>query len=804
MFSDLRFTLRQLAKAPGFTAIAILTLALGIGLNTSMFSLMNLLILRPLPYPESNDLVQIHRTTPQSPIARHSAPDYLDLSRETAAFADLGAFRTWGYTLTLEGRSSVNLNAIRASASFLRALRLKPELGRWFTAEEDDPGNHVVILSYEVWQAHFGGDPAVLGRNVTIDGEATTVVGVMPSSFTSVFLWGPTDVLRPLGLTALEKTKTDEMEYSLIARRHTGLTPEQFDARLSTVARQLAEQRPRERSQDGLHAVPLSSVARNSGTVAISWMMVGLAGFVLLIACANLANLQLARTVTRAHEFAIRSALGASRRNLLRPLLGESLLLSLVGGILGVLVAVWANDWISSRLSQNGIFQIRLELDWRVLCFALAVSMVTGVLFGLVPAWLLFRIRANDSMKSSTRGNTGDRVQLRLQHSLIITQFANALILLVCAIGFVRGADKIVAVNPGWDQGHIIQSVLNLPPSRYATPEQTYAFYSRLEERLAALPGAESATVAWTLPVFRFLTNRTLVVQGQPAPLPGHEPLATVNAINPSYLSTLGLKLSSGRNFTAADTLASVPVAMINATMARTLFPNEDPIGRRIAVADTKQPVWMEIVGVVPDTGFSIGVIQQSSKFQLYRPLAQETWNYVTVAVRSRNPAALAESMRQVINAADANLALQQFGTISEVTRIVTGSAEMASTALLGFAVLGLFLAAIGLYGVIARVVVQRTPEIGVRLALGAQPRDVVWLVLGSGLKVALIGTGIGLVGAVGLGWILQFMIPGASAGEPIVYVAVTSILVTISLVACWLPAHRATRVDPAVALRAE
>jgi putative ABC transport system permease protein len=804
MLSDFKFAIRQLAKAPGFTAIALITLALGIGLNTSMFSLMNLLILKPLPYPQTEHLVRIHRTNPQSQSGDHSATDYIELVRETSDFVQLATYRGWGYTLTPAGRAPVNLNALRVSASFLPTLGLKPEVGRWFTETEDDPGNHVIILGYETWQAQFGGDPAIVGQDIMVDGEPTTVVGVMPASFTSIFLWGPTDALRPLGLTAAEKERSDEMAYSVIGRRAAALTHEQLGSRLATVAGHLREIRSKERSQDGLRAVTLESTARNQGMTAVSWLMVALAGFVLLIACANLANLQVARAVARSHEFAIRAALGASRSRLLRPLLAESMLLSMGGGLCGILVALWSNDWISSRLSSNGIFRLTLEMDWRVLSFALAVSLATGVLFGIVPAWLLSRVRVPNSLKSGTRGNTGDRVQNRLQQGLIVTQFANAVILLTSAAGFVQGADRLITVNPGWDQHRITQAVLNLPPARYSTPEQTYAFYTRLAERLAALPGAEGSTVGWTLPVFQFLTTRSLVIEGKAPPAAGHEPLAYINAVMPSYLPLLGIKLQAGRNFTDADRLGSVPVAIINASMARALFPNEDPIGHRIGNPDPKNPGWMEIVGVVPDVGFAVGMIPKTTPFQVMRPLAQDTWNYVTVAVRSSSPEKMTEPLRQAVAALDPNLVVQQLGPIREVTKLVTGSADMMTTVLICFALLGLFLAALGLYGVIARVVVQRTPEIGVRVALGAQSTDVVWLVLRSGLRMTLIGTALGLAGSFLLGWAISLAMPDMGSSQPLLFLGVSVVLVPVGLLACWLPARRASKIDPMIALRAE
>jgi putative ABC transport system permease protein len=495
--------------------------------------------------------------------------------------------------------------------------------------------------------------------------------------------------------------------------------------------------------------------------------------------------------------------LGASRSRLLIPLLAESVLLCFAGGLLGVLVALWANDWISSRLSDNGIFKLTLTLDWRVMAFALLASVATGVFFGLVPAWLMTRVRVSDSLKSGTRGNTGDRAQHRLRHGLIILQFGLALLLLASAGLFIRGLERMLSIDPGWNHRSVVQAVINLPPAKYS-PEQAYAFYQQLQERLAALPGADGATVGWTMPVFQFLAVRTFAVEGQDAPVPGREPVAYVNGISPSYLPTLQIKLLSGRNFSEADTRTSLPVAIINASMAKSLFPNGDAIGRRISNADPTQPGGFEIVGVVSDIGFAVGGVPASTTFQVLRPLSQDTWNYSSVAIRSTAPERMQEPMRQAIASLDSELVLQQFGTIKEVSKIVTGTMSLINTLLVSFAVLGLFLAALGIYGVVARLVVQRTPEIGVRVALGAQSSDVVWLILKTGLKLTLWGTALGLVAAAGVSYALSKAMPAMAANDPFVLLAVTGILIVIGLVACWLPAHRASRVDPLVALRTE
>ncbi|HET7536027.1 MAG TPA: ABC transporter permease, partial [Candidatus Didemnitutus sp.] len=758
MLSDFRFALRQLLKSPGFSSIALLTLALGIALNTSMFSLMNMLVLQPLPFPDRDQLVRIYRTTPQTQTGDHTGPDTIELTREMSSFADVAAFRMWGYTLTPEGRPPVNLNALRVTASFFPTLGLKPEVGRFFTAEEDQPGNHVIILSYATWQAHFGGDPGIVGQNVRIDGVSTTVVGVMPAAFSSVFLWGPGDAFRPLGMLDTEKVDHGSTPFQMFARKHSDISLEQFNTRLATLSERLAALRPKERSKDGLRAVTLQSTVRSPAAIGISSMLVSLAGFVLLIACANLANLQLARAIARAHEFAVRAALGASRMRLLRPLLAESLLLAAAGGLIGVVIATWINDWVAGRLSENGFVTFVVSIDWRVVAFAIVVSAFAGIFFGLAPAWLISRVKVNETLKSGSRGNTGDRAQHRVRNSLIVGQFSLALILLAGSGFFLRGVKYITGIDPGWDRHSLVGAVLNLPTTKYPSPAVTYAFYQRLQERLGALPGVQNVSVSWTLPLYLYLTSRPLVAEGHEPPQAGHEPVASVNGVAPSYLDTLKIKLKSGRNFTEADNLTSLPVVIINESMARALFPNEDPVGRRIGSPDPKNPNWYEIVGVVPDTKFAVasGAPGPKTPFLVLRPLAQETWNYVTVAVRGSNAENLTEPVRQAIAALDPDLAVQQLSTVDQAVKKALGPMYMMNTILVTFGLLGLLLSAIGLYGVIARIVVQRTAEIGVRVALGAQAGDVVWLVLSSGLRLILWGAGIGLLGAFALGFILS------------------------------------------------
>jgi len=448
-------------------------------------------------------------------------------------------------------------------------------------------------------------------------------------------------------------------------------------------------------------------------------------------------------------------------------------------------------------------------LDKKVLGFALLLSLVTGLAFGIVPAWIMSRVNVNATLKSGGRGSTGNRTQNRFRNRLIVVPFALSLVLLVGAGFFLHGLNRMLKRETGWDTGHTFMAVINLPQAKYKSPDQAYLFYTRLQARLGALPGAEQVSVAWTLPMYQYLASRSVIVEDRDAPPVGHEPLASINGITPSYLATVQVKLLAGRNFTEADNLVSPPVALINESMAKALFPHESPLGKRLGSPDPPKRNWVEIVGVVADNRLAISFLPPPTPFLIMRPLAQETWNYVTVTVRAQSPETLAESTRRIIAEMDSDLPLQLFGTVRKVIRQMSSGTGMISTVLAVFAGLGLFLSALGLYGVIARTVVQRTPEIGVRVALGAQSGDVLQLMLGSGLKLVLFGASIGLLGAYGLARLLATISPSLSQETPAttatgLVLLVTLLLFATALFACWLPARRATKVDPMVALRAE
>jgi predicted permease len=806
MLSDLKFAIRSLLKAPGFVTVSVVTLALGIGLNTSMFTMLTFFVLRPVPYPDRDHLVRVYRTTPQEQEGAHSAPNYLELARENEAFRSMAAFRMWQFTLTEPGRSAQNLNSLRVSASFFPTIGMQPELGRVFAPDEDMPGNHVIMISHSLWMASFGGDSAVIGRTVRVDGEPTTIIGVMPQSFANLFLWGPADAFRPLALNDNEKQDQNDTSLQIVGRYDAGIGLEQLNTRLKALATRLAEHRTREYRDDGLRAVTLQSTASNTGTRRVLGMLLCLAGFVLLIVCANLANLQLARAVARKREYAICAALGASRGRLLRPLLAESMILAIAGGAGGILVGMWSNAWIVRQFAARSPVDlgITMDMDWGVLSFALAVSALTGLLFGIVPAWLMSRVNVNDTLKSGSRGSTSDSTHHRFRHTLIVGQFAMALTLLAGAAFFIRSMKIFLSQELSWNSHGLIQCVIDLPQTRYSTPEQTYSFYTRLQERIGQIPGVKGAALGFTLPVFQYLSSRSYIVDGRDLPQPGHEPVAFLNGVTPPYLDTLGIKLLSGRSFSNTDTLRSTRVVIINEAMAKALFPHDNPIGRRIGNLDPKNREWAEIVGVMADVRLAAGFVPPTTPYVVYCPLSQLTWNYVTVVARADRPEDLAAPFRHAVEEIDPNIPLQRLSTVDDDIAIGTGGMGMVTELLVGFAVLGLFLAALGVYGVIARLVAMRTPEIGVRLALGAQLGDVLWLMFRSGLRLVLWGAGVGLIGVFCLSMTMSAISPGMPGGNIPMTLAVLAILVTVAGIACYLPARRATKVDPVVALRQE
>lgn len=798
--NDLKFAFRQLAKNPGFTVVAALTLGLGIGVNTSMFSALQTLLARPLPYPDSERLVQIFRTAPQSQRWPHSPGSFFDQQTRNRDFESMAALNPVAFNLAEPGQPAERVNGMRSSAELFPLLGIQPALGRVFSKEEDCPGrDDVIVLNHGFWLRRFAGDANIIGRTLRLDGRLVTVIGVMPERFYDRMQvgWGGIEFWRPIALTAGQRQDRGGNYLKAVARLKPGVTVAQAQAGMNVLVAQLLREHQEGNPAEGLKLVPLSEAGMDPKGRQMIWLTMILASFVLLIACANLANLQFARTAARKHELAIRGALGAPRVRLLRQLLTESLLIAFLGGLLGLALASWGNGLVSRQIQASVGTLLPLPLRLGVLGFALAASTLSGLTFGLVPAWLASRTEVNQALKQGARGTTADRSQHRLQHSLVIAQMALALALLAGAGLVVRGLQRFAALDPGWRVDGLTLGYLSLPESKYANDDARRGFINRLQEKLSTIPGVERAALARSLPVSAFSVAGTFGIEGRRDWPKGHEPLLFVTGVTPGYFGTLKMRLLAGRDFMATDTTNHPSVVVINEAMAHAFWPSESPLGKRIGDADD----WQEIVGVVSDVRFPVDPSQPITRFQTYRPFAQDPRSPLAVVLRGNVPA---ETLRKAVAELDPDQAVNGIGSARDAVGRTLESFLLIGRLFSGFAGLGLLLAGLGIYGLIAGFVVRRTNEFGLRMALGAQLRDILWLVLGKGLRLALLGIALGLIGAFGVGRVLASVSPALRAQDPFTFLAVSLLLVGVAMLACWLPARRAARVDPIVALRAE
>jgi predicted permease len=806
IIGDLRFAIRSLRRSPGFALVAIVTLGLGIGANTSMFSILNGYMLRPAPYADSERLDRIYRATPKNSLGGVSAADYLDLKTEMKGYGDIAAYAVSDMSLAEPGNPAETAEGIRITANLFSVLGVKPMLGRGFRPDEEIRGNHrVLVLSHRYWQNRFGGDDLVLGRTVRIDGEPHEIVGVLPDTFSDWRHLKWVDVFQPLGLDEKEIRDRNATPLRLVGRRSDGLTHAQAGAFIASFGRRMAADFPAANADTTWSAMAIDeSFLPGDGRKMIG-MLVGLSGFVLLIACSNLANLLLARTMARAREFAVRSALGASRAQVLRPLFAESLLLSFAGGIVALFVAVWTFDWLAvASAGDNGV-GVDFRLDWHILGWAFGACLFTALAFGVVPALFVRRLDLNSTLKSGSRGTTGDRGHQRFRQALIVGQLALAMVLLAGAANFTRGLHELNNRRYGWESDHLVTATVLLPTVTYPDDTAITEFQRLALERLEALPGVASASISYSMPFFGLAEQRKYLIAGRETPRPGQEPPADINGVSPHYFETAGTRLLAGRTFNAGDTASSPKVFIINRTMARGLFGDESPIGRRLAQAGGTTLDWGEIVGVAADVQ-SVYPDPSPVAYQLYQPIAQEARRYNEIAVRTAGiaPAALVESIRTTMMALDADLAVRKLQPAQATITRANYQLGVLGTLLSSLAVLGLGLASLGVYGVIARTVAQRTGEFGIRLALGAQVGDITRLVLTSGAILALIGTAVGLLGAFGVSRLIAAAFPGMQTSSPAVLIGATLLLVAIAQIACYLPARRASRISPAEALRAE
>jgi len=793
----------MLLKNKGFTVVAVLTLALGIGVNTAMFSVLNTFLFRSLPYPQSEQLVRVFRTSPHSDSWPHSAGNFFDQHDQNTVFEKMAAYNFVSRNLTEQGHTAERLLGLAATSDFFPLLGVSPSLGRVFKPEEFQPGaDNVVVLTDRFWTRRFGSDPNVIGRKIQLDGQTVEVVGVMPPGFEHPMLWGPMDIWQPMAFTPEGKTNRGTNYLSEFARLKPGVSIKQAEQSMVTLAANLGKQNSSNEGES-IRLEPLQRSMSDSIGRTVMWFTFGLAGFVLLIACANLANLQLVRTAAQARELAVRAALGAGRWRLLRHSFTESILVALIGGVISLGIALAAVRFISVRLFSN-LPGASVQLDYKVFGFALLCSLVTGVLFGTVPAFLASRADVNLALRENSRGSTAGRSQHRLRHMLIVGEVAFALVLLAAAGLFLRGLQRFINTDPGWNVDGLLTAQLTLSGDKYKDDKQRIVFLNDLENRLRTIPGVEHAGIGGSHPVYGFNSSSSFLVEGRPEPPPDKYLEMFYEPVNGDYFNTLGTHLLQGRTFNQADTSDHPKVVIINETTARTFWPNESPVGKRISNTGKKRE-YSEVVGVVNDIAFPGDLGEPYTRFEAFVPMTQASPNYLMLLLRtSSNADALANGLRNSIAAFDPDLPVYRIRTARASVDQGLGSISLLGSLLGAFATIGVILSAIGIYGVVSYTVVQRTGELGIRMALGAQNRDVLWLVLGKGAVLVAMGAILGGLGAYGVSRLLISVIPSLPTRDPLILPISVLALVGVALAACYIPARRATRVDPIVALRSE
>lgn len=816
--TDFLFALRQLRKAPGFTFVAILTLALGIGANTAIFSVVNAVLLKPLPYPQPEQLVGIGSadtrvTTSAGFPDSVSFPDFADLREQNHTFASLAVYHDKSSALVAAGAAE-SLRGQRVSGEFFDVLGVKPAIGRVFTRNDEVAGGGAdglgVVLSYGFWQRQFRGDQNVLGQVLMLDGQPHTVIGVMPAGFQFPIQNDSLDIYTSTAAEAVSidggKPNTEQRgthSYQVIGRMKPGVSLEQARGDLKAVAASLEKQFPDTNTYFTTSVVPLREelVGDVSGGL---YVLFGAVACVLLIASANVANLLLARATVRAKEIALRSALGASRGRIVRQLLTESILLSAIGGLVGLMFAAWGTDLLIRLVPQNIPRVAEIRLDPVVLGFTFAIAVATGVLFGLAPALHASRLDLRESLNESGR-STGGGSRHALRSGLVIGEVALALLLLTGAGLLLQSFDRLSRVNPGLRMDRLLTGFVTLPDAAYAKPESVAGFFSELLPRLRALPGVEAVSTIFPLPLSG--SNITTSFQAEEHPLPkGQQPDSPMRIASVDYFATMGIPLIRGRLFTESDQLNSKQVMLVNQAFVDKFFPGADPIGKRVApgftVGPSEDEVMREIVGIVGNVKHRS--LRAEFTPEMYAPLAQLPIGAASIVVRTStsSPAALTSAVRAELARADASVPFTRVRVFDEYITRSLARPRFNATLLSIFAGVALLLTAIGIYGVMAYSVAQRRQEIGIRMALGAQRGDVLRLVVGGGMKLALIGVAIGIVAAFGLTRLLETLLYGVTAFDPLTLGTVVVLLGAIAFLACWLPARRASGLNPLVALR--
>ena len=808
ILQDLRYGIRSLLKQPGFTIVAVITLALGIGANTAIFSVVNSVLLRPLPFPEADQLVKVASTNARlgEDDGVLCVADFMDWQAQNRVFQDLAAFADNPFSITGDGEPT-RVRGAWVTAGFFSTLKAQPMLGRTFQPGDDvENGPSLVILSQHLWQQRFNSDPQIINKGITLNGRSRTVVGVMPASFDfppedqrslpgEVELW----VIHPL-----EKAQRRGPYYlTAIARLKSGATLEQARSELTSISQSIAQANPLTNAETILGARSLKE-SMVGNVQRLLFVLLGGVAFVLLIASVNVANLSLSRAARRGPEIAIRRALGAGQGRIIRQLLTESLLLAGLGAIAGVLLAWWGMDVLLAIGSSNLPRLAEVKIDKSVLAFTTAISVLSGLLFGLFPAWQASRVRVNDSLKEARASGDG-RGWRRTRNLLVVTEVALSIVLLAGAGLMLNSFLRLQGVNPGFAPQNILTTELSLSGARYEESNQINAFYEQLIERASHLPGVEAAGIGMSLPPNLLSISDTFTIEGLPVTSGVSEPAVPLMGVSSGYFTALGVPVLAGRNFADTDRKDAPPVVIINDAFSRRYFPNQNPIGRRIKIGGPERPTnqWMQVVGVVGDVKY--GGLETVSEPAFYEPYQQIPWygNYLVLRTRS-DPRQLAGAVRNAVWSIDKDLPVPNLKTMEELLSESVARPRFRTFAFLVLGLLALVLSVTGIYAVMSYLVTQRTREFGIRVALGAQRSSVLRLVIRQGMALALIGVTIGLLAAWALMRLMTNLLYGVKATDPLTFASITILLLAVALIACWVPARRATKVDPLKALRYE
>jgi putative ABC transport system permease protein len=818
LWQDIRYGVRMLVKNPGITIIVIIALALGIGANTAIFSVVNAVLLRPLPYQESDRLVFLNEKSPVLDEMSISYPNFLDWRAQNHTFEKMGVYNRASYNLTGAGEAERIITG-QVSADLFSVLRVNALHGRVFTNDEDKPGGTpVVVLSYGLWQRRFGGQQSILNQAITLNGKSYTVIGIMPESYaypSRVEMWVPVGQLSD---QVSWQSRGNHPGLLGVARLKPGATFEQADADMNIVGANLEKQYPDTNAATRPRLRPLLEIFVSDARRAL-WVIFGAVAFVLLIACANIANLLLARATARKKEMAIRTAVGASRWRIVRQLLTESVLLSLVGGAIGLLLARWGVALIL-YVSPNAIPRSReIGLDWTVLAFTVGISFVTGILFGLMPAIQAGEVDVHETLKESGRGTSGRQW---LRSALVVVEVATTLVLLISAGLMIRSFYLLQKVNPGFSHEQLTSFSISLPQKKYATDEVRQSFYNRLLENIRSLPGVESTALASGLPLGNNGWQTSFVIDGQPAPPREQTPLMEACLVTPDYFKAMNIPVLRGRVFNDRDdrshlagrdlsklnenqrSIAGVNKIVIDEEFAKRYWPNEDAVGKRAKLGTAADSPVLEVLGVVGRVKME-SLNQNSDRVQGYFAFNQNPQGGMTVIIKgASDPNQLISSVRGVVTSIDPDQPIYSPRTMDEIRGESVAPERLNLTLLSLFAGIALVLAIVGIYGVMSYSVTQRTHEIGIRMAIGARPVDVFKMILGNGMKLALLGVALGLAGAFLLTRLMATMLFGVGPTDAMTFGGISVLLITVALLACYLPGRRATKVEPTISLRYE